>query len=59
MVIKQKVEAKGFCIKNKKQKTEKTKNRKQKKQNKTKKKKKKKKRVQAKEDIFFSQEWNK
>ena len=57
MVIKQKVEAKGFCIKNKKQKTEKTKNRKQKKQNKTKKKKKK--RVQAKEDIFFSQEWNK
>ena len=53
MVIKQKVEAKGFCIKNKKQKTKKTKNRKQKKQNK------KKKRVQAKEDIFFSQEWNK
>ena len=45
MVIKQKVEAKGFCIKNKKQKTEKTKQ--------------KKKRVQAKEDIFFSQEWNK
>ena len=42
MVIKQKVEAKGFCIKNKKQKTEKTKNKKQKKQNKTKKKKKKK-----------------
>ena len=39
MVIKQKVEAKGFCIKNKKQKTEKTKNRKQKKQKKKKKKK--------------------
>ena len=37
MVIKQKVEAKGFCIKNKKQKTEKTKNRKQKKQKKKKK----------------------
>ena len=41
MVIKQKVEAKGLCIK------------KQKKQNK------KKKRVQAKGDIFFSQDWNK
>ena len=31
MVIKQKVEAKGFCIKNKKQKTEKTKQNKKKK----------------------------
>ena len=38
MVIKQKVEAKGFCIKNKKQKKQKTENRK----NKTKQKKKKK-----------------
>ena len=40
MVIKQKVEAKGFCIKNKKQKTEKTKNRKNKTKQKQKKKKK-------------------
>ena len=54
MVIKQKVEAKGFCIKNKKQKTEKTKNRKQKKQNKTKKKKKKKKGSSQGGYIFFA-----
>ena len=49
MVIKQKVEAKGFCIKNKKQKKQKTENRK----NKTKQKKKKKKKGSSQGGYIF------